>query len=390
MVIYLPLIHFVGLNYFFFYNVINSATYIFMSGLANQRKFTFVAFWYFPVIGVGILAEMSGNVIADTIIQTHYNFNENWGYHILGFSLGWGIQFFGIFLLRKLVSLYDGADSQKRKWNNVVVLAMFIFSVLITMLIFGTDPTMLTEMTTRTTMSLLVVAVLVGLSLYYLKQSNKHFKEHEQLQLQKNVIETEVLQFKQQSEMDKKLKVIRHDLRNHFLMLNSLLENKEYEEAKKYLQEQISPAQTKIKDSYSENAVLNYFLIEKKKVATEKDIEFEIDTRIPSDIDLPLEIFSVILGNALDNAINASIRLPDDSERKIYLKIRESNSNLIIKIKNYYDSQEVETRKIRKQKDGIGRKSIQEYVARLGGMYQEKEENNTYEVDIILFNQFPY
>ncbi|MDR2832136.1 MAG: GHKL domain-containing protein, partial [Streptococcaceae bacterium] len=282
------------------------------------------------------------------------------------YGLTYILKILAIFILKKGFFTEVEELSTEVAWNTKIMGLVFVIFSSLPFVVLGLDVYRLKSFGTRDIIIIIAYVFLNIVLLYYLKKIFRYFQNYQRLALEKAIIESEIAKFKRRSELDEEVKIFHHDLRNHFLTINSLLKDKKYEEIQKYIDNQMNPSNYQVEESYSENAVLNYFLVEKKKIADSLGILFTIDTKLPVDVELPLEVFSVILGNALDNAINASKRLPVGKEKKIDVKVNAiMGGNLIIIISNKFDRREIITRKRRKQKEGIGRKSIHKYVTHM-------------------------
>lgn len=99
---------------------------------------------------------------------------------------------------------------------------------------------------------------------------------------------------------------LKHDMGNHIITLESLWGKKQYEEAGDYvahLKESFHDSADKIK---SGNPVTDVILLEKSMKAEEKGISFACDFHYPEGAGIDAFDISIILNNALDNAIEAA------------------------------------------------------------------------------------
>jgi hypothetical protein len=389
LTIYLPMQWILGVQYFMIANIITGLIIYLLTALGNGHSLVSSIFWGTCVNTLINVVELGVLPIIYLIAPNHQIDLDNTYVALWLYGLTYLLKVVSIFVLKRIFFREINELSTETVWYTKVIGLVFVIFSSLPFVVLGLDVYRLKVFGMSDIIIIVTYAFLTFSLLYYLKNTFRSSYNFQRLALEKAIIESEIVRFKRKSEWDEKVNILHHDLRNHFLAINSLLKDKKYEEIQKYLDKQIILSNSPVEESYCENSVLNYFLVEKKKIADELGILFSIDTRIPSDVELPLEVFSVILGNTLDNAINASTRLPIGVEKKIDLKVKESNGNLIIKISNTFDRQEIITRKKRKEKEGIGRKSIDEYVSRMGGMYREEEDGDTYNVEIILFNLFP-
>ena len=124
----------------------------------------------------------------------------------------------------------------------------------------------------------------------------------------------------------------KHDFRNHINMILGLLEVGTKEDAIKYIYEINSSINKLDENIYTNNIVVNSILSSKMKVAKEKGIKINLDLKITSEIKISNVDICIILGNLLDNSIEACDLI--NKYKFIDLKIVSENSRLIIKIEN--------------------------------------------------------
>ena len=179
---------------------------------------------------------------------------------------------------------------------------------------------------------------------------------------------------------------IKHDMKNHFISLGFLLEAGKIEEAILYLSNLSSNSSLK-KSQYSDNLILNALL--NNKVTKNQDIKFEIAIDIGSikvsDIDL-----SILLGNSLDNAIEAVKKLKKD-DRKIFIEIKQQKTILYFKIVNkaknikMNKNNELITNKKDKSFHNIGMKNMIQVAKKYNGDLNYNFTNNVFTLEIFLF-----
>ena len=177
---------------------------------------------------------------------------------------------------------------------------------------------------------------------------------------------------------------LRHDLKNRNLVLMGLLDQRKITEAKNYLAQSFDQL-AKTSTFYTNDPVLNYLLNEKNALAQANHIDFQIHALISKQISLDNDILSVLIGNLIDNAIEANQRLNAGVSRYINLTIKQFKKDLLIEISNPYDDAEKKTRAHR-QTEGLGLKNIKSIIEHYNGLYKQKTTNSTYSVSIMLLN----
>lgn len=135
------------------------------------------------------------------------------------------------------------------------------------------------------------------------------------------------------------------------------------------------------------DSILNY----KQQRAAQENIPFYFDLRLPADIILDSTVISVIMGNILDNAIEACKRLKD---RTPYVKIQihYQNESLFIHIENPYSGSirtdftgRIHSVKTDHKKHGIGLESVQDMVEKNYGLMNISYKEGIFLTEIALF-----
>ena len=128
------------------------------------------------------------------------------------------------------------------------------------------------------------------------------------------------------------IRAIRHDMRNHLTVLEKLHERGENEAFDRYLSE----AKDRISADngiVSGDPVTDVILTEKQGEALRRGIVFECDFHYPPDFSAGALDMSIILNNALNNAIEAAEKC-SETERKISISSFKNNNAFTITIVN--------------------------------------------------------
>lgn len=177
----------------------------------------------------------------------------------------------------------------------------------------------------------------------------------------------------------------RHDIKNHLLTMNILAEKGNLEEIKKYLKELSGiideSSYVRISGISSVDAILNEKLYEAQSnsITTSYDVVNADKNRIK-----PLDM-CIILSNALDNAIEANIKIENPDLRYIKLKIHGNETFSVISVSNP-TSQLPEkiaentfaTSKSDSESHGFGLKSIKTTVKKYKGEMMCKCEDSVF------------
>lgn len=125
----------------------------------------------------------------------------------------------------------------------------------------------------------------------------------------------------------------RHDYLNHFQVIYGLMELKEYEEAKKYLDPVFKDIMKVSKALKTAQPAVNALLKAKMEVAEKKEIDLFLEVR--SDLkNIVIEPWNLckVLANIIDNGITALTEL--EHEKNLFVEISEDKSSYIFLIYN--------------------------------------------------------
>lgn len=135
------------------------------------------------------------------------------------------------------------------------------------------------------------------------------------------------------------------------------------------------------------DALINY----KYAIARADGIEFQLRVFIPDELPIDEYDMGVILGNALDNAIE-SVKECETAEKRIDISIGVKKDALILNIKNPYEHElergkngELVSTKKDKEGHGYGMKSIKEIAEKYGGEVMTDCEHHSFSLTIILY-----
>ena len=97
-----------------------------------------------------------------------------------------------------------------------------------------------------------------------------------------------------------------------------------------------------------------------------------------------------VFGNALDNAIESVLKLPDKEKRLIRIAVYTQNNFLMIRVENYFEGPlqmedgEFKTTKRDKGRHGYGIKSIHCIAEKYGGSVSAEAQDNWFHLRVLL------
>ena len=148
---------------------------------------------------------------------------------------------------------------------------------------------------------------------------------------QKELMETH---YREVDNMYRQIRGWRHDYRNHIQTMKAYAALEDWEAIKRYLDlldDDLATVDTAIKTG---NPMTDAILNSKISLARSKNIQVVADANIPLKLNLSEIDLCCIIGNLFDNAIEASMKLPED-QRVIRVYMDMKNTQLYISFTNF-------------------------------------------------------
>lgn len=201
-----------------------------------------------------------------------------------------------------------------------------------------------------------------------------------------SALEQQYAMWNQKTERDAAIARMYHDLRHQISLIENLdsQTGRELIDALRQSADQYAP----ITDTGS--PILTTLLSEKARRCARKQIPFHCVTQLDSLEPLEKLDLCAIVGNALDNAIEASERLSDPGQREILVRLLRRDAFLIFRFENAYDGAlrteqgRLLSLKSDPQDHGIGLSSIRACVQKYGGDMVIETDNCRFVLKIVI------
>lgn len=187
----------------------------------------------------------------------------------------------------------------------------------------------------------------------------------------------------------KTLRKERHDTKQHYMVLQAMAEQKHYIELEQYLSNLLELVySTKKEISNTENLVIDA-LVNNKLEVLRQEIKIVSDIHVPADLEYEAADLGVLLGNILDNAIEALERIKENRYIKLFIKYE--CSGLFITCINSYDgilnknkNGEIVSRKKENENHGFGLFSIKAVVDKYHGAVVLETDDGVFKIKVYL------
>jgi len=199
------------------------------------------------------------------------------------------------------------------------------------------------------------------------------------------------------------LRILRHDYKFHLKTALDMLQSGDLEKSREYLNGLQEQFEDKELPNFCSNVVINSLVSYYARKCIGFNIEFNVTIKIPQDFIVPNYEMCIVLGNLLENAVEACRKLESNRMIKLVLKpmnepsvstqlrtesMEASGVQLILMVRNTFDGSVVQEGEkfISTKKDdncGIGLDSVMAVVDRFGEMFRINFDKEFFNVFVL-------
>ena len=238
-----------------------------------------------------------------------------------------------------------------------------------------------------------IIHIALLLALIAFEASRRRSVEKASLQIQNNTAEALLRSIEDRQMSEDSVRTLRHDLKNHALSIQLLLEHGDVEQAKEYLKS-FQDAAKKPADSFNTGNKLLDGLFAQKLIPARNDgvdVSSSLDFSEGSFIDN--YDLCVMMGNILDNAVEACAALPKDADRSIRISGGPAANYILVEVSNS-SARKADllnglpaTSKRDKTMHGFGLRSVRNTLARFNGTMDIEQTENNYSITLMIPKQ---
>lgn len=198
--------------------------------------------------------------------------------------------------------------------------------------------------------------------------------------------EKEILQkyYAEVENMYTKMRGWRHDYRHHIQTMKVHAAKGEYEEITKYLDmldDDLTNVETVIRTG---NRMADAILNSKLSLAAEREINVKAEAKIPVSLTISELDLCIIIGNLLDNAIEACMELPPD-QRLIRIYMEMKGQYLYLALTNTAGGRKKRSFiTTRGEGHGLGIARVDAVVKKCGGYITRASEDEAFSTEVLL------
>lgn len=215
---------------------------------------------------------------------------------------------------------------------------------------------------------------------FFSKQIDKRIAAY-----QRELIETH---YREVENMYRQIRGWRHDYRNHIQMMKVLAANGDMDALKVYLDEldtDLNTVDTVVKTG---NPMADAILNSKISLARSRNIPTQVDAHIPVKLEMSELDLCCIIGNLFDNAMEASMALPEE-KRMIRVYMDMKGTQLYISFTNFTAAKKLSKvgkgfKTSKGEGHGFGLVRIDDIVSRYDGYLSRNSEDGAFTTEILI------
>ncbi len=300
----------------------------------------------------------------------------------------YGCLYYLFYILEKLITKDLVYEINKKEFILSLIIAVLAFSLSNLNFIKIQIPLPFTASSIQDIFNFRTLIDCLGLGLLYAYQNRiAELQIKTELSSIRTVLEQQYQNFLSYQESVELVHIKYHDLKH---LLTALQYEKDHKKVNKMLEDMQVDLAVYETNYNTGNKILDTILSSKQHQCKRNNITFTIVAEgqalnFIQDVDI-----CSIFGNGLDNAIQASIVIPDKEKKIIQLKVVKHNNFLIIQFENYFtnaikmENNLPRTNKKNKLYHGFGLKSIMYTVKKYDGNINIETKNNWFNLQILI------
>ena len=193
--------------------------------------------------------------------------------------------------------------------------------------------------------------------------------------------------YKNLEEYQQEIRMLKHDLKNQMTAIGGYLDQDDINHARQALYLLQNHIAQREKVYYTRNVAINSVLNAKEIEIQAKGIEYDFQVKMPETIKMYESDLISVVGNLLDNAIEACSIVKE--KKYIKFDLYYYGSSIVISCENSTASRvtNLKTRKPNRPYHGLGLKSIDRVIERYSGGKKIITTDNSFKIELNLWDQ---
>ena len=349
--------------------------------MKNKILLTLYIITILSIIDV-ITSILINKAVVNINIQIRYNNNFN---TILGFIFQLALNFISLKSIKSFKKMQFNLEMPKIFWFPLIVIP-FISMLLVLLFLYDKSSSV------KLIIFLCVSLIIINLTIFALYD---FFLDYTKSKIEKELLEREkeftLKQFNIIINNYESLELFRHDFKNHISYIKKCSKDNNLDEIIKYTDN--ITKEVKINKNIninSGNLLIDSILNFKFQEILNNNIRLEYNVLAPYDLKIDSLDLVSLLGNLIDNIIEANIKIENVSDRYSNINIKYIKNNLFINLENSFkevkfdNNNNLKTLKKESHKHGLGLKSIKNIVNKYNGFIKMDIKENKFITKIVL------
>ena len=284
-------------------------------------------------IAFNVAAEISAGFLIMTSFSIDFNEAKTGIYRTFGVLLS-KLLVFTFFILIRAIKGGTLHGHFRKKWLSIYILPITTYLtvyVIYRSMQYYQNQVFLTNLTLASLIMLIISNMLI---VKLMNDFHNEVVNENKLILAEKMIEQQQKQYQMMFEENEVIHKLRHDQKNFIIGLLSQIQNKDYDEMVKQLNAQLQELQAGSGQNICGNSVIDTIINYKISEAKKKNIKIDFHYKGLHNIQISGIDLAILLGNALDNAMEATEKIEETEKRTVELYIYLKGNQLVVIIEN--------------------------------------------------------
>ena len=226
----------------------------------------------------------------------------------------------------------------------------------------------------------------VNLLIYYLYYAL--VKSHRMATDMQAKLEQDLDFYRRSETLTQEYRSLRHELKNHFTVMESLLEEKRYDQLHQYFQEYSGKNRLNLEEFRCPNPLISSVISHQMNTALSAGVQLDVIAAVPEVLGIADDDLCSLLSNLLDNGVEGCLRAGKNS---VKATLHTDKNCLFITVTNPAPADTLKTNpRLRSTKNnpnahGFGIPIIRQIVERYDGIVRFSEDNGWFTADAMVY-----
>lgn len=216
----------------------------------------------------------------------------------------------------------------------------------------------------------------------YVETLNRSYENKREAEIAKQKLQIQTDYYRDIMRRQEETRSLWHDIKKYLAAMESMIRQDREIEARQCLDS--------VQSSFSDiemtvdtgNTLVDSILSYGMKKARDANVQLELKIWVDSRLAFPESDLFIIIGNTLDNAIEACAALAEQEERIVHINLNQKNHLLFYEIRNVYE--QAFGKKAKGSIHGYGLRNVRTCVERNGGEMSVMDDKREFVVSIQL------